>query len=107
MEVQDYVTGAVVDGGVGLGRSIIQEPNGCVTGFLHSFCLLGSNGADGNKHGRVNSDSVVEESANDLMHEVDGFGRQKGGIVVLVRILNNIAIDGLVIGMMGVLGVGG
>ena len=41
------------------------------------------------------------------MHEVDGFGRQKGGIVVLVRILNNIAIDGLVIGMMGVLGVGG
>ena len=37
VEVQDHVTGAVADGGVGVGRSIIQEPNGCVTGFLHSF----------------------------------------------------------------------
>ena len=37
MEVKDHVTGAVLDGGVGVGRSIKQEPNGCVTVFLHSL----------------------------------------------------------------------
>ena len=37
VEVQDHVTGSVADGGVGVGRSIIQEPNGCIMGFLHSF----------------------------------------------------------------------
>ena len=34
VEVQDHVTGAVADGGVGVGRSIIEEANGGVTGFL-------------------------------------------------------------------------
>ena len=30
VEVQDHVTGAVADGGVGVGRRIIEEPNGGV-----------------------------------------------------------------------------
>ena len=60
VEVQDHVTGAVWDGGVRVGRSIIEEPNGCVTGCLRCFRFLGSNGAYGNKHGGVNSNSVVE-----------------------------------------------
>ena len=60
MEVQDHVTGAVLDGGVRLGRSIIEEPNSCVTGCLRWFLLLVSDGADGNNHGRVDIDSVVE-----------------------------------------------
>ena len=37
VEVQDLVTGAVADGGGGVGCRIIQEPNGCVTVFMHSF----------------------------------------------------------------------
>ena len=37
VEVQDHVTGAISDGGVWVGRSIIEEPNGCVTGFLRCF----------------------------------------------------------------------
>ena len=37
VEVQDHVTGAISDGGVWLGRSIIEEPNGCVTGCLRCF----------------------------------------------------------------------
>ena len=60
VEVQDHVTGAVSDGGVWLGFSIIEEPKICVTGCLRCFQLLGSNGADVNEHGRVDSDSVVE-----------------------------------------------
>ena len=60
MEVQDHVTRTVVDGGVGVGHINIEEPNGCVTGFLRCFQLLGSNGADGNKHVRVDGNSVVE-----------------------------------------------
>ena len=37
VEVQDHVTGAISDGGVWVGRSIIEEPNGCVTGCLCCF----------------------------------------------------------------------
>ena len=37
VEVQDHVTGAISDGGVWLGRRIIEEPNGCVTGCLRCF----------------------------------------------------------------------
>ena len=60
VEVQDHVTGAVLDGGVWVGRSIFEEPNGCVTGRLRCFRFLGSNGANGNDHGRGNINSVVE-----------------------------------------------
>ena len=60
VEVQDHITGTVADGGVGVGHSIIQEPNGCVTVFLCSFQLLGRNGANGNEHCMVDGDSVVE-----------------------------------------------
>ena len=37
MEVQYHVTGVVADGGVGVGRSIFQEPNGCVMVFCIDF----------------------------------------------------------------------
>ena len=37
VEVQDHVTGAVADGVVGVGRSIIEEPNGGVTVFCVAF----------------------------------------------------------------------
>ena len=33
VEVQDNVTGSVAYGGVGMGRRIIKDPNGCVTVF--------------------------------------------------------------------------
>ena len=74
---------------------------------MSSFQFLVSNSAYGNEYGRVDGDSKVEECANDLLHKVDGFGGQKGGIFVLVGILEDSAIGGLVPGMRGVLGVGG
>ena len=37
MEVQDHVTGVISDGGVWVGRRVIEEPNGCVTGCLSCF----------------------------------------------------------------------
>ena len=37
VEVQDHVTGVISDGGVWVGRRIIEEPNVCVTGFLCCF----------------------------------------------------------------------
>ena len=60
MEVQGHVTDSVADGGVGVGRSIIEESNSCVTGFLRCFRFMGSNGADGNEHGGADGNSVVE-----------------------------------------------
>ena len=59
VEVQDHVTGAISDVGVWVGHSIFEEPNGCVTCCLRCFRFLGSDGADGNKYGRVDRDSVV------------------------------------------------
>ena len=37
VEVQDHVTGVISDGGVWVGRRIIEEPNGCVTGLFCCF----------------------------------------------------------------------
>ena len=37
VEVQDHVTGSISYDGVWVGRSIIEEPNGCVTGCLRCF----------------------------------------------------------------------
>ena len=68
--------------------------------------MLGSNGVDGKENGRIDGDSIVKESSDDLLHEADGFGRQKGGIFVLVGILDSSAIDGLVPGKRGILGAG-
>ena len=60
MEVQYNVTGAVSDGDVWVVRRIIEEPNGCIAGCLRSFRLMGSDGAGGNEHGRVDINSLVE-----------------------------------------------
>ena len=59
VEHQDHVTGYVDDGGVGVGCSIIEEPNGCATDFLRCFIFLGRNGANGNEQGGVDGYSVV------------------------------------------------
>ena len=37
VKMQDHVNGAVSDGGVWVGHSIIEEPNVCVTGCLRCF----------------------------------------------------------------------
>ena len=37
MEVQDHVTGVTLDGGVWVGRHIIEDLNGFITGCLSSF----------------------------------------------------------------------
>ena len=37
VEVEDHVTGAISDGGIWVGRRIIEETNGCVTGCLRCF----------------------------------------------------------------------
>ena len=37
VEVQDHVTGVISDGGVWVGRRIIEKPNGCVTSCLRCF----------------------------------------------------------------------
>ena len=39
---------------------------------------MGRDDADGNDHGRVDSDGIVEQCAYDLLQEVDGLGRQQG-----------------------------
>ena len=59
VEVQDHITGTISDGGVWVRRSIIEDPKGCVTGCLRCFRFLGGDGANGNKHGRVDRDSIV------------------------------------------------
>ena len=60
MEVQDHFTVVISDGVVWVGRRIIEEPDGCVTGCLCCFELMGRDCADGNEHGRFDNDGVLE-----------------------------------------------
>ena len=41
VEVQVHVTGAVADGGVGVGRCITEDPSGCVMFFFASLSIYG------------------------------------------------------------------
>ena len=53
MDVQDHVSGIIADGGIRIGRGVVEEPNELIVGLLGGSILLRVNGADCNKHGEI------------------------------------------------------
>ena len=54
VEGKDHVTGAVADGGVGMGSHVVQELMAGIENGLGAIGLLRGDGAEGSGKGRVN-----------------------------------------------------
>ena len=62
-----------------------------------------SDGTEGNKHGNVDGNRIVEEIPDNLRYKADSLWRKRGGVVEIVCVLDFGAIDGLRPGMGGIL----
>jgi hypothetical protein len=55
-------------------RSIVQQPDGDIVGFGGGLRLSGSDRAEGNEHGRVDSERIVQKGADNTLDEGDILG---------------------------------
>ena len=74
MDVKDHTTSAVANGSVRMRGGVVQKPHRRLVGLLGSFGLVGGNGTNRDKHGRVDSDAVIQQGANNLLDAVDVLG---------------------------------
>ena len=66
---------------------IVEENFHFVERALRGICLLCGDGAKGRKHGKVDYTGVVEESADDFLNECLVCFIEKGGVVLVGRVL--------------------
>ena len=92
-----------MNGGVGVGICVVEEPQGCIVGLFDGLRLLVREGAKGDEHGGINGNGVIENCANYLLHEVNGIRGQHGGLVGVVGVLDFGALGGGFPGMWGIL----
>ena len=71
--------------------------------FFSGLILLGRECAKDNEHGVINANGVIEECVNFLLHKVNGFWGQQGGVVGVVGILDSGAVGGGFLDMGGIL----
>ena len=76
VDVDNHFTCVVLNGGVGIGIGIIEEPQGCIVVLFGGLRLLGREGAKGDEHGGIYGDGVIEECANYMLHKVNGLQGQ-------------------------------
>ena len=102
MDVQCHVTGGVANGCVRVSGGIVDQPQGFVVCFVGALRLGCSNGTEGDKHGDVNIDHIVEESPDNMLDKANGLCRKRRGVVDIFRVLDFGAIDGLRPGVGGI-----
>ena len=64
MDVEDHIGGDVAECGRRMGGRIAEEVGYFVHGFFGGGGLGGSNRAEGDEHGQVKGDGVVQEGAD-------------------------------------------
>ena len=96
VDVQDYVAGRVASGRVRVRGGIIDQPQGFVICFVGALGLGCSNGTEGDEHGDVNGNHIIEESPDNLLNKADGIWRKRRGVVDIFRVLEFGAIDGFI-----------
>jgi len=70
MQVEYHVAGNIADGGIGVGVGIVEEPDSGIIGAFGGIGLVGGNGSEGDQHGWIDGDGIVEEHANNLLDKV-------------------------------------
>ena len=103
MDVEDHVTSCVADGWVQMGGGVVQDPEDFVVGVVRGFGLLGSDGSKCDQHRLIDGDGITQNSADDLLDQVDQFWREERRRVGVVGVLYGCAVVKLLPGMGDVL----
>ena len=72
MDVQDHLSGGVVNVCIRASGGVVEQPKGFIACFVGALDFCCSIGTKGDKHGDVDSDHIVEESPNNLLYKVEG-----------------------------------
>ena len=68
MNVEDHITGGIMDCGFGVRGGVIKQSQGVGVGLFRAFFLLCRTGVDGGDHSGVDHNRIVEESSDDLLY---------------------------------------
>ena len=106
MDMKHHLTGHITDGDVRVQGRIIKEAKGMEVRVFGCLGLVGRQRAEGNKHGGVDCNGIVEQRDGDLLDEVGRFGGKAGIRVVSFGVLDAGTKYGAAPGMWGILGAG-
>ena len=99
LEMQDHVTGQIVDGRAMMGGGIFEDPEDLIIGLLGGLGFLGGDRDEGSKHSRVGGNGVVQKGPYDLLYNDDGLGWQDRRFFRVIGPLDRRAIHGFLPGM--------
>ena len=94
MHIEDHVTSAIANIGIGVQGGIIEQPDDFVLCGSGGFGLLGGNGDEEKEHGQVNDNGVVEKGSNDFLEKGDQLGKDHGGRIRGFGVLDGSVIVG-------------
>ena len=94
VDVQYHVAGGVANGRFWVSGGIVEQPQGFVVCFVGALGLGCSDGTEGDEHGDVDGDLIVEESPNNLLEKADGLWRKREGVVNIFRLWHQSPVRG-------------
>ena len=103
MDVQDHVAVGVANGRVRVRGGIIEQPQGFFKSFFGALGLVCSYGTEGDEHGDVNGDRIIEESTDNMLNKADSIWWKCGGVFDIVHVLDFGAIGGMRPGVGGIM----
>ena len=92
-----------MNGGVGLQGSVIKEAKGTKVRVFSRLCLVGSQRAESDEHGGIDCNGIVDLCADDMLDDVDRFGRKVGRRFVGIGVLDPGTKDRAVQGIRAIL----
>jgi hypothetical protein len=107
MDVEYHVAGNITDGGIRVGVGIVEEPDSCIIGAFGGVGLVGRDGSEGDQHGWIHGNGIVEEHANNLLDKVGCQGCKQGQVIVVLCKLDLGSVGRLGPGMRSILAAGG
>ena len=84
---KNHISCSIRDDGVGVRRGVAEKKFHLLECALRGRCLLRGDGAEGGKNGEINRTGIVEESANDFLDKFLVGLIEKGGVVLVGRVL--------------------
>ena len=87
MADEHHIACSIRADGVWVRRGVVEKKFHLLECALRGRCLLRGDEAEGGKHGEINRTGIVEESANDFLDVFLVGLIEKGGVVLVGRVL--------------------
>ena len=87
MADKNHIPCSICDNGVRVRRGVVEKKFHLLECALRGRCLLRGDGAEGGKYGEIDRTGILEESANDFLDVFLLVLIEKGGVVLVGRVL--------------------